>query len=192
MESSYSNITLHPEAGEFLFLHYRSMVRIFTEVLGLFELDYIAIALLTPEDKLLFLSSRPSIECNLIENDLWQFDASIQKNFFLQDKLQLWETLYDDALLKPLRHYKQVVPKLSMGISIPGTFEEYRVVYSFALKSTDKAIQQNAINNIEALVRLGHYCLQNITKKIPLPDRKISYSRKKPSLTLIINNEKVL
>ena len=192
MEASHSKIELHPQAGDFLFQHYRSLLRIFNDVIGLFELDYISITLLNPQDKLLFLSSMPSIEYNLIENDLWQFDASFQKNFFLQDKVQLWDELYNDELLKPLQHYKQVIPKLNMGISVPASFEEYRVVYSFAFKSKNKTIQLNAVKNIKELLRIGLYCLQKIAKTIPLPDREVKYIKKKPSLTLIINNEKVL
>ena len=188
MDLSCSNINLHPQANTFLFQHYRTFLNIFNDVLGLLEIDYIAIALLNSQDKLLFLSSQPSIECNLIEHNLWQCDASFQKDFFMQDQAQLWEELYHHTKHKLLLNYKQQAPKFSMGISVSSSFEEYRVVFSFALKSTNEIIIKNAMNKIDALLRMGLFCLHNITKKIVLPERQ-GVVTKTPSLKLIINNK---
>lgn len=188
MDLSCSKIDLHPQASAFLFQHYRTFLKIFSDVIGLLEIDYIAIALLNPQDKLLFLSSKPSIECNLIEHNLWQFDSSFQKDFFMQDQVHLWEDLYYEAGHKPILYYKQLLPKFSMGISVSSSFEEYRVVYSFALTSTNEITKKNAINKIDALLRMGLFCLQNIAKKIVLPDRQ-GVITKKPSLKLIINHK---
>ena len=189
MNLSCSKIKLHPQAQDLLFKHYRTLTRIFQDVLGHLEIDYMAIALLNPMNELFFLSSKPSIESNLIQNDLWQFDASIQQDFFMQNKAQLWEDLYHDEWRAPLRHYKQDIPKFSMGLSVSSFFEDYRVVYSFALKSTDEVIKNKILSKIETLICIGRFCLQNIIKAIPLPDRQHGLAVKKPSLRLIINNK---
>lgn len=64
-----SEITLHPQASDLLFKHYRVIARIFRNVLGQIEIDYMAIALLTPKDELLFFSSKPGIEWRMIEHN---------------------------------------------------------------------------------------------------------------------------
>lgn len=189
MNVSCTKITLHPQAELLLFKHFRTLTRLFGDVLGHLEVDYMAITLLNPKNELLFLSSRPSIECNLIEKNLWSIDTSLQEDFFSQDKPQRWEELYHDEQLELLRHYKQVQPGFSMGISVPSIFEEYRVVYSFALESTDLAIKNKILNRVETLINMGRFCLQNIIKAIPLPDRPHGAVVKRPFLKLIINNK---
>ena len=189
MDLSCTKINLHPQAAAFLFQYFQATKRIFRDVLGHLEIDYIGIALLNPEDELLFLSSNPSFEHNLIENNIWAFDASYNPDFFVQGKAQQWEDLYHDKWRNTLLLHKQTIPGFSMGIAVPSIFEEYRVVYSFALKSTNTAIKNKVLNQIETLTGMGRYCLQNILKKIPLPDRQTVYVSKKPSLTLIINNK---
>lgn len=185
MDVSCRTITLHPQAPEILFKHYDTLKRLFNDVLGHLEIDYMSIALLNTQNELLFLSSRPSIECNLIEQNLWPFDQSFQHDFFIQGQAQLWENLYDDEWRDDLRHYKQECQGYSMGISIPSMFADYGVVYSFALRSNDTIIKNKVINNVETLTNMGKFCLQKILKVIPLPDIQAN----KPFLKLVVNNK---
>ena len=172
MDLSCTKITLHPQAEEFLFQHYRTVNRIFHDVIGHLEIDYMGIALLTQADELLFFSSKKSLEFNLIQNNIWQFDASYHPDFIKQGEAQLWEELYHEDWRETLYQQKQKTSGFSMGISVPSKFEEYRVVYSFALKSTDAAIKNKILNRIEQLTCMGRYCLQKIMKEIPLPDQQ--------------------
>lgn len=185
MDVSCTTITLHPQAREYLFEHFVMLKVIFNDVLGHLEIDYMSIALLNPQNELFFLSSKPSIECNLIENNLWAFDPSFQHEFFMQDKPQLWDEVYQNDWHALVRQYKQESPGFSMGISIPSVFDKYRVVYSFALKSTNESIKNNIANKIQTLLSMGKFCLRNIIQAIALPNQE----RKKPSLTLVINNK---
>lgn len=182
-------ITLHPQAKTFLFKHYRPLTRIFNDVLGHLEIDYIGIALLNSKNELLFLSSRPSIECNLIEKDLWRLDKSLSQDFFSQGKAQLWDSLYQEEWQKSLYYYKKESPNFSMGISVPGTFEEYQVVYSFALKANNEIIKNRIIQKIDTLMSMGRFCLQKIISVIILPDKQEMRNTSKSKLKLIINNQ---
>ncbi len=184
-----SIVTLHPQAHDFLFKDYRILRRIFEDVLGQLELNYISINLLTVKNELLFLSSKPSLEHNLIENQLWQYDLSFQQEFFLQNRAQLWTSLYHADYRKELQYYKQDVPNLKTGIAIPSFFEKYRVVYSFGTQENDTTIKSYALSQTEALQKLGQFCLQRIAKAIQLPVGLDFLSEKKPVLTLIVNNE---
>ena len=188
MNLSCTTITLHPQTQNVLLKYFRTQVKLFADVLGHFEIDYMAITLLNAQKELLFLSTRPAIELKLIQENLWPFDESFQQDFFVQGKPRLWEELYHNEQHK-LRYYKQEEPGFSMGISVPSHFEEYRVIYSFALKSTDEAIRSKIVNRIETLTNIGRFCLKNMIEVIPLPDRQQHCLVKKPSLKLIINNK---
>jgi hypothetical protein len=185
MDVSCTTITLHPKARDFLFEHFVMLKVLFNDVLGHLEIDYMSIALLNSQNELLFLSSKPSIECNLIENNLWAFDPSLQYEFFMQDQPKLWDEVYQAERHKLVRQYKQESQGFSMGISIPSVFDEYRVVYSFALKSKNESIKNNITNKIQTLLSMGRFCLRNIIQTIALPIREV----KKASLTLVINNK---
>lgn len=184
-----STVTLHPQAHDFLFKYYRLLRRIFGDVLGQLEMNYISINLLTAQNELLFLSSKPSLEHNLIENQLWQYDLSFQTDFFLQNMVQLWTSLYHADYRDELRYYKQDVPKLSIGVAIPSFFNGHRVVYSFATSSSDKTMTNKIINQIVTLQKLGQFCLQRIVRSIQLPIALDPLLVRKSVLKLIVNNE---
>ncbi len=185
MELSDRKLNMHPQAHNLLFQSYQPVKHIFLDVLGLLEIDYIAIMLLTPHNEWLLFSSRPSIESNLIEKNLWPFDASFSHEFLLQGQARLWPELYHDQHKDILYFYKQKVPEFSMGIAVPATFNDYRVVYSFALKSTDVRIHQKVANKADTLIGMGKYCLQKIIRIITLP----AQSQHIPTpLRLVINH----
>jgi hypothetical protein len=189
MDLNDKKVTLHPQAEVFLFQHYRVMNKIFHDVLGHLEIDYMGIALLTEADELLFFSSKKSIEFHLIQHKLWPFDACYHPDFIQQGEPRLWEELYHKDWREALHFHKQGAPGFSMGIAVPAQFDEYRVVYSFAVTSTDEAIKTKILNNIETLARMGRFCLQKIMRVIPLPHQQHVYVVKKPTLRLIVNNQ---
>ena len=169
MDLSDINTRLHPAAKEFLFQYYNTLRKIFYKALGHLEMEYMAIALLNPQGEWLFFSSRPSIEYNLIEKKLWQFDAIYQEDFLIKNKPQFWHEFYTTKGCNLLHYYKQLKPEISLGISLPSLFKTYRVVYSFGLHTHTAFTQNKLIHNTEALIRMGQFCLQQIMRAIPLP-----------------------
>lgn len=189
MDFRYSNIKLHEEATTILFRHYRTFTKIFQDILGLLEIDYMSITLITSENKLLFLSSKPSIETNLIEKNLWQFDGSYHPDFFLKNEIKKWSDLYHQEWRKALSHFKQEVPKLYTGYSVPSYHHNLRLVYSCATKSSHPTSMSRIIDDPEILIRIGKFCLQNINKILPIHTLQKTSFEYKPSLKLIVNNE---
>lgn len=189
MELNKPSICLHQQAKDYLFQHYRTLNRLFNNVLGHLEIDYIAIALLNKQNELFFLSSKPAIEQNLIEHNLWQLDPCLQLDFFTGNKARLWNKVYCEKTQEPLRYYKLEKPAFSSGASVSSSFNEYRVIYSFALRSKDIETQNKLTTQIDTLVSIGRFCLQSILKAIPLPEQHCVLMSPRPSLKLIINNK---
>lgn len=179
-----NKIRLHPRAREFLFENYANLRRIFSDVLGHLDISYISITLINKEREVFFLSSSPSIEQNLIEKKLWEYDSIYEDNFIEQDEHKLWSELYhvDDKVL--LKKYKLYNQQLIEGLSIPIDYENYRVILSFGFKKENHIVKIK-YNNPENLIAVGRYCLNKIRKVILFPDRKKCNER--PKLELIIN-----
>ncbi|STX28455.1 putative FlgJ-like protein [Legionella beliardensis] len=190
MDVTAVQITLHHEAKDFLFEHYVILRRLFSNVLGQLETDYISIALINQNGQLFFLSSKPSIEQNLIEKGLWQYDGSYQADFIYQELPKLWAELLclENAAL--LKQYKQQSQALTMGISIPTNFADYRAIFSFGFKRENFLIQKKEPSQCNKLLALGKYCLREIKEFVPFPDQKKCYTTK-PKLKLIINNREL-
>ncbi len=170
-----STITLHSQARDLLFKHYQVISRIFRDVIGQFEIDYISIALLTPNTELLFFSSRPSVDWNIIERDQWLSDSRFKYDFIHNGQPEVW-----NDNLRPAEFY--------VGLSVPSTLNDLHVVYTFASKSKKHSTQLKIMNSPELLRKMGKFCLINILNELPL----LNLLQNKPELTLVINNNRVV
>ena len=175
-----SEIKIHPQAAELLFSHFRTIAKLFMDVIGQFEVDYMTIGVLTRKNELLFFSSSPSKDWCSIEKGIWPFKMQTNQDFFLEERMQLW-VMNEWPNETYLSHF-------SIGLSIPSTFEGYRVLYSFATRSNHEMVKNRIINNTDSLIRMGRFCLKNIFREIPLPIPQ-NAAQQKPRLTLIVNNK---
>lgn len=181
-------IRLHPRAKIFLFEHFATLRKLFSNVLGQQETDYFSIALINKTGVMFFLSSTPSIEQNLIEKGLWQYDGSYQPEFIYQNEAKLWSEFSKTEYSGSLRQHKQQDHNLVEGISIPMEYEMYRAALSFGFKRINPNIQNKAPILCARLLAMSKFCLRDIRSAIPFPDEKkclISGSK----LKLIINNQ---
>ena len=183
-------IKLHPNAEDFLFENFATLRRIFSDVLGQLEIDYISIGLVNEAGEIFFLSSSPSIEKNLIEKDLWGYDYIYQPHFVYQSELTLWSEISPTAYHEPLKRYKQQHQNLIDGVSIPIDYGVYRAILSFGFKESS-SLSKIRFNKCEKLLAMGQFCLNRISKMITFPDQKKN-GIQKPKLTLIINRSRPL
>lgn len=190
MDVTAVEVKLHPNAKDFLFEHFVTIRRVFSDVLGQVETDYASIALISQTGQIFFLSSKPSIEQNLIEKNLWLFDGCYQSSFFSQDKPKLWSELPHMGCTEVIKQYKQIEPGLITGISIPAEYDSYKAIFSFGLKRINPYIQNKTSIHCEKLLAMGKYALRQIQDHLTFPDKQ-SYATAttKPKLKLIINNQ---
>ncbi len=188
MDVTAVKLRLHPKAHEFLFEHYAIVRKVFSDVLGQIETDYISIALINSSQQVFFLSSKPSIEQNLIENHLWPFDGCNQPDFFNQNQPRLWSELPHKDCQEAIEKHKQIDPGLVSGIAIPDEFDCYKVVFSFGLKRINPDIEHKNPIHCKKLLAMGKFSLQRIKEYLTFPD-KLPVKHIKPKLTLIINNK---
>lgn len=187
MDVTAVEVKLHPKAKDYLFEYYVTLKRIFSDVLGQIETDYISIALINQKAQIFFLSSKPSLEQNLIEKGLWQFDGSYQPSFIYQEQPKLWSEFPQFKDSEKLKKYKLYDHSLITGISIPAEYADYKVIFSFGFKKRNSQIENKAHNYCEKLISIGKYCLREIKETVPFPD-KPTHSNKH-NLKLIINNQ---
>lgn len=188
MDVTAVEVNLHPKAKEFLFEHFVTMRKVFSDVLGQMETDYVSIALINQAGQIFFLSSKPSIEQNLIEKNLWAFDGCYQPSFISQDQPKLWSELPHVDSIETIKKYKQIDPGFVTGISIPTEYDSYTAIFSFGLKRINPYIQNKISTHCEKLSAMGKYALKQIQEYLTFPDKQLCMTTK-PKLRLIINNQ---
>lgn len=187
MDCTAVPITLHPKAESFLFEQYITVNKVFSNVLGQQETDYIAIALINANGQMFFFSSNPSIQQNLIEKKVCLAHAAYQPSFINQKQPKLWYEL-DHGIHRECITKLQQSHGLITGITIPTTYNEYKAVFSFGFKKANSFTQNKTAIHCQQLVNLGKYCLRELNERLVFPDEQKSCISK-PQLRLIINNQ---
>ncbi|KTD30430.1 flagellar biosynthesis protein FlgJ [Legionella maceachernii] len=164
------------------------MRKIFSDVLGQVETDYVSIALINQAGQIFFLSSKPSIEHNLIEKNLWSFDGCYQPGFINQDQPKLWSVLPHLDCIETIKKYKQIKPGFVTGTPSPLKYDSYKAIFSFGLKRINPYIQNKSSTHCQKLLAMGKFALRRIQEYLTFPDKPPCITTK-PKLTLIINNQ---
>lgn len=158
MDSTQQDITLHSDWIETLFAHKAKTRSVFHDVLGIHEINHIAIAYINIDQTLLTFSSTPSIEYNLFRSPLWQLDKCYHPVWFTRCESAFWQTLYDPARYDELYYIKQTKPQYPLGLSLASKMADGHIIYSFASK-TDSEYTRDLFNTQQnELHQIGQYC----------------------------------
>ena len=176
-------------AKELLFKHYVPLKRIFSDVLGQQETDYISIGLINASNQLIIFSSNPAAEQNILDRHLWELDKSYQPEFVYQEKPLAWSSIYTISESKQLYKYKLTDLELICGFAIPTDFDEYRAIFSFGFKYDEPNILKTMEQKTSPFLALGKYCLREILSTITLPNATAKIYQFNQKLKLAINNE---
>lgn len=151
-------VTLHKEILSSLFAYKRTTRQIFEDVLGLLEINHIAISCVSSQKELLVFSSTPAIEFNLFSSKLWQFDATFSPQWFQKFSHSKWENLYNTAYYDDLIYLKQIKHGFVLNKSLAGKLAERIFIYSFASKKNSPFVTEIFANKTSEFYQIGQYC----------------------------------
>ncbi|MFY7697712.1 MAG: hypothetical protein ACOVQX_02690 [Legionella sp.] len=154
--------TLNPQLLDLLFAHKGSVSTIFSDVLGLLNLDHIAIAYLNHKQQLTIFSSTPSLEFNLFNSPLWRLDKTYRPSWYTSCGQASWQELYTRSHYDQLYHVKQNIPGYHRTISFAVKQEENYLVYSFASHSQQPITKEIFAQQHEQLLKIGQYCTKGL------------------------------
>ncbi len=177
--------TPHPQALHILFKHKRKVLNVFSDVIGINEIDHISIACITHSNEVIFLSHTPSIEYRLMASNLLPYDLLLTPHFYTNDHSKLWSELYHPEKYVELHAIKQAKERFTAGFSIPIKWHGIHLVYSFATKAP-RAHSDLLLTRQDELINIGHYCFNKLSDLV-LPHTQ-SQERTRQHLTLVVNN----
>lgn len=158
MEKKLNIVSPHQEWLKFLFANKSKVYSVFNDVLGLYEINHIAITHVNLNNELLTLSSTPAIEFNLFNSNLWRFDRTYQHSWFDLCKQSAWESLYQPVRYDELYYIKQIKHHYPVGYSLAAKIEKKSFIFSLASKKSCAATKNYFEHQYEELYKIAQYC----------------------------------
>ena len=147
-------ITLHKNILDILFSHKKEILNKLSDIKGLYRLDHIAIIIFNPINEIVIFSITPSVEYNIIVQNLWRQDIAFNPH---QDGTFLWWDQNPSIQYDEIKKYKEINHNFTNGFNLYRTFENFKFVYSFAFRNKDKNARIYYESIKEKLFLLGDY-----------------------------------
>jgi hypothetical protein len=155
------NVKPHPQFLETLFKCRANIFNIFNDVLGLHEIDHIAITRIANEEIVSF-SSTPALEFNLFKDKLWSYDRSYAPDWFQSCTKSEWSALYMPERYDDLYYVKQIQHGYSLGYALSVSKNEEFYIYSLGSKNTSGNAASVFASNLDDFYRIGQYCVNRL------------------------------
>ena len=155
-------ITPHANFLETLFAYQGKVSQVFKDVLGLCEINHIAVSHINSNQKLLAFSSTPSLEFNLFHSNLWRFDKTYQTSWYGLCALSPWQSLYTPKHFDALYYLKQIKHQYPLGLSFAVKLSNSHLVYSIASHKDCLPTRERFTNHQEDFYKIGTYCSNSL------------------------------
>lgn len=167
MTTIVNQTVMHSKCLEMLFSYQVKVMQVFKDVLGLYEINHISLTRINKNAEILSFSSTPSLEYNLFNSNLWQFDKTYQSQWHTKNAPASWPSLYSPMYFKELYYLKQQKHRYPISISLPTQDANGCVIYSIASRKMSSHAQELFSVGQENLQKIGQYCAQLL---LPLLD----------------------
>lgn len=158
METSRIVVMPHPQLLEALFAFRPKISGIFQEVLGIHEINHLAITQINQKNQILTFSSTPALEYNLFAGNLWRFDNTYHPSWYQQCSQKSWQALYHPERYDELYFLKQIKHHYPIGYSLAAKFEDNFYIYSLASYSSYALMNEFFANQMDDFYKIGQYC----------------------------------
>ena len=162
MENNQSLIRPHQDLEHILFADKRKVSLIFSDVLGIYDLDHISIGLLDTSNHLLTFSSTPALEFNLFHKKLWRYDQTYYFSWVTKGIYETWQNLYESEYFDELYYNKQVKHNLPIAYSMAGKIGTRHAIYSIGTKKNTQKSRDFFMSESALFYKMGLYCAQSL------------------------------
>jgi hypothetical protein len=178
-----NEIDLHEDIFNILFKYKEKICSKFEDIRGFFLIDHFAITIIAPNKKTVILSTTPSVEYNLLAQDLWKHDKGFSINHQINNTFYSWESAYSTQYFDELKLIKQIRHGFTFGFNLSKKSDKSQLIYSFATRSSHPEFLEYYGLHMNELFSIGDYIYKSMQPIIPM-------IASKPFLRLISNNNK--
>jgi len=160
METNCIEAVPHPQLLEALFAFRSKVSNVFREVLGIHQIDHIAITRINETQKLLNFSSTPAMEYNLFNSNLWRHDRSYDAHWFRTCNQAEWQSLYCLERYDELYYLKQIKHHYPIGYSLATKIQNHFFIYSVATRLCGQDTRELFAHQQDDFYKIGQYCAE--------------------------------
>lgn len=162
MENSQLQVIPHPLFLEALFAHRKQVMQVFKDVLGLHQINHLAITQIDEHQRMLTFSSTPSLEFNLFSSPLWRFDNSYNPEWYQLNTHASWQSLYQPERYDELYFLKQIKHAYPIGVSLATQSDNNQYIFTLATKKSCPYIQELFNKKRKDFYCISQYCVKNL------------------------------
>lgn len=162
--STSNEVLLHEYILEILFKYKDKVFNKFYDIRGTFLIDHLAINIIDPNNKLIIFSTTPSVEYNLISQELWKYDRSFSTSYQIDNRFYSWEKAYEENQFEKLKLAKQINHGFSFGFNLSKKIESFQFIYSFATRHQNSDLMEYYRRYINELFAIGNYVFKAINE----------------------------
>lgn len=160
---SVSNeVLLHENILEVLFKYKETLCHKFDDVRGTLLIDHAAITIIDSDNKIIVFSTTPSVEYNIISQDLWKHDASFSLSYQAANRFYTWEKAYENEYFEELKLVKEVNHGFYLGFNLSKKVGSTQFIYSFATRHQRDGLVEYYRNYINELFAIGDYLYKSV------------------------------
>jgi hypothetical protein len=173
MEFSSFELVPHPRLLDTLFAFKSKVLSVYREVLGIHEIDHIAITRINSHNEIQVLSSTPSMEFNLFSGSLWRYDKAYSRLWQALNTQDYWTNLYDTSRYDELYYLKQIKHAYPLGMSFAAMVDNQQLIYSLASHKDCANTRHLFATEQDDFYKIGHYCFKLL---VPLFDQNDAWA----------------
>jgi hypothetical protein len=162
MNPVIQNTSPHPDFLDLLFTYNKRTHTVFKDVMGLYNIDHIALSYINRSNQLIAFSSTPSLEFNLFSKALWLFDKTYQTEWYRLCNSATWPSLYAENHFDELYYQKQIRHHYPTGVSLAIKSNETYIIYSIASHKDDPETQNQFDHHQHDFYKIGEYCSNSL------------------------------
>lgn len=181
----HNEIRPHSQLLKLLFAFKNKVGAVFKDILGIHEINHIAITRVGIEQEIVIFSSTPALEFNLFNSELWHYDQTYHPAWFRSGVQTSWQSLYSPARYDELYYLKQIKHHYPIGSSLAIRQDNVSYIYSLASKQSCPQTQEIFTNQSDDFRKIGLYCTNQLQDLFITCDNLASLSKPKEFKQLI-------
>ncbi|WP_019218050.1 hypothetical protein [Legionella tunisiensis] len=173
----HNEIRPHSQLLKLLFAFKNKVGAVFKDILGLHEINHIAITRISIEQEIVIFSSTPALEFNLFNSELWHYDQTYHPAWFRVGEQTSWQSLYSPARYDELYYQKQIKHHYPIGSSFAIYQNNTFYIYSLASKQSCPQTQEIFATQYDDFRKIGLYCTNHLQDLFITCDNLASQSK---------------
>lgn len=153
---------LHKDTLLFSFENQWEIKNIYKEILGLYDVDHFSINIVNQMGDMTVISSNASIVYNIFQDGSYLYNGSISPTYYEKMDFFIWEQCFDRRFYQSVKDSLQSRNGIYAGIVMVYRSLGYHILFSFATKSANNQMLENAIDNNINFLKMGFYCFNLI------------------------------